>query len=108
MLAFHLDEHLDHAIAQGLRNRGINVTTTTDAGLPGAADDEHLEFALREQRVIVTADSDFLAIASQSSAHAGIAFVRRKSKEIGHIVRHLCLMSDYLEPADMAGAVEYI
>jgi hypothetical protein len=108
VLAFHLDEHMDHAIAYGLRSRGIDATTTVEAGLRGAADQAHLEFALREQRVIVTSDADFLAFASQSTAHAGIAYAPRGSRSIGQIVRNLCLMSDCLEPVEMAGQVEYL
>jgi hypothetical protein len=108
VLAFHLDEHMDHAIAQALKSRGIDVTTTSDAGLLGAEDAEHLEFARREQRVIVTVDSDFLAFAGQSSDHAGIAYAPRGSRSIGQIVRQLCMMSDCLEPADMAGKVEFL
>jgi hypothetical protein len=108
VLAFHLDEHMDHAIAYGLRSRGIDVTTTTEAGLLGADDPAHLEFALREQRVVVTNDADFLAFANQSIDHAGIAYAPRGSRSIGQIVRHLCLMNDCLEPADMTGRVEYL
>lgn len=37
-IRLHLDEHVDHEIATGLRTRGIDVTTTTDAGLLGADD----------------------------------------------------------------------
>lgn len=108
MLAFHLDEHMDHAIARGLRSRGIEITTTTEAGLLGADDSAHLEFARREQRVIVTNDVDFLAFASQSIDYAGIAYAPRDARSIGHIVRHLCLMNDCLEPAEMAGKVEFL
>lgn len=108
MLAFHLDEHMDHAIASGLRSRGIDVTTTTDAGLLGANDAEHLAFARAPQRVIVTSDPDYLAFASQSTEHAGIAFVPRGSRAIGYIVRQLCLLNDCLEPAEMAGKVEFL
>ena len=32
-MRFHLDEHVPHAIAEGLRRRGIDVTTTVEAGL---------------------------------------------------------------------------
>ena len=46
MLAFHLDEHMDHAIAHGLRGRGIDVTTTTEAGLLGADDAGHIAFGV--------------------------------------------------------------
>jgi hypothetical protein len=35
---FHLDEHVPPAIAEGLRRRRIDVTTTADAGLRGADD----------------------------------------------------------------------
>jgi predicted nuclease of predicted toxin-antitoxin system len=108
VLAFHLDEHMNNAIAQGLRSRGISVTTTSYAGLLGAEDSEHVAFALTERRVIVANDADFLAFAGQSTEHAGITYVPRGSRSIGHIVRHLCLMSDCLEPAEMKGRVEFL
>ena len=108
MLAFHLDEHMDHAIARGLISRGIDCSTTTDAGLLGASDETHIEFAVRERRVMVTNDPDFLAFANQNVAHAGIAFAPRNLRSIGHIIRYLCLMSDCLEPDDMAGKVEFL
>jgi hypothetical protein len=99
---------MDHAIARGLRSRGIECTTTTDAGLIGADDELHVEFALRELRVIVTTDPDFLAISSAGTKHAGIAYAPRGSRSIGHIIRCLCLMSDCLEPDEMVGKVEYL
>jgi hypothetical protein len=99
---------MDHAIANGLRRRGIEVTTTTDAGLLGADDDAHIEFALRQGRVIVTNDPDFLDFANQSTDHAGIAYCPRSARSIGNIIRYLCLMSDCLEPADMAGKIEFL
>ena len=108
MLAFHLDEHMDHAIALGLRSRGVDVTTTAEASLLGADDPLHLAFALLEQRVIVTNDSDFLVLVSQGIQHAGIAYVPRDSRSIGQIVRYLCLMNDCLDSADMAGKVEFL
>ena len=44
-IRFHLDEHVDHDIARGLRHRGIDVTTTTDAGLLEADDAQHIVYA---------------------------------------------------------------
>ena len=108
MLAFHLDEHIDHAIASALRSRGIDVTTTKDAGLLAADDTDHLAFALHQQRVIVTSDADYLAHANRGVAHAGIAFVPRGIRSIGHVVRHLLLMNDCLTPEEMAGRVEFL
>jgi len=59
-MRFHLDEHLPHAIAEGLRRRGIDVTTTVEACLRGASDDVHLAYALEQQRVIVQMTQIFL------------------------------------------------
>jgi hypothetical protein len=41
-IRFHLDENCAHSIAAGLRRRGIDVTTTRDAGLLGATDEYQL------------------------------------------------------------------
>lgn len=108
MLRFHLDEHIDHAVARALAARGIDVTTTTDAGLLGAEDDTHLAFARSTGRVIVTNDADFLHVASRDSSHHGVAFCAPGSRSIGEIARHLCLMHDCLEADDMIGKVEYL
>jgi hypothetical protein len=40
------DEQIPPAQADALRSRGIDETTTSDAGLNGTADREHLAFAL--------------------------------------------------------------
>ena len=56
MIRFHLDENVNHAIAHGLRLRGLDVTTATDAGLIGALDGQHVAFALANNRVVFTQD----------------------------------------------------
>jgi hypothetical protein len=107
-IRFHLDEHVDHAIALGLRKRGVDVTTATDAGLLSASDDEHLAFALRDNRVIYTNDRDFLVLHSQGAEHAGIAYCSSGTRSIGEIVRYLCLMHDCMTVEEMRGHVEHI
>ena len=72
-IRFHLDEHVDPAIANALRRAGIDVTTTIEAGLRTKDDESHFEFARLERRVIVTRDQDFLRLA-QTSNHSGIVF----------------------------------
>jgi predicted nuclease of predicted toxin-antitoxin system len=61
-IKFHLDENVHNAIAQGLRRRGIDVTTTPEKFLIGVSDEAQLTFALSENRVIFTQDTDFLRI----------------------------------------------
>jgi predicted nuclease of predicted toxin-antitoxin system len=108
VIRFHLDEHVDHAIARGLRDRGVDVTTATDTRLLGALDEEHLEFARRESRVIVTHDADFLRLAHETQDIPGVAFCASGSRTVGQIIRHLCLMNGCLSQEEMVGRVEYL
>ena len=73
MYRFHLDENVNPAIAEGLRLRGIDCTTTREVGLRGASDVEQLAFAISQQRILVTTDEDFLAIAPRQP-HVGILY----------------------------------
>ena len=107
-MRFHLDEHVAHAIADGLRRRGIDVTTTADAALLSAADDEHMAFAKRHGRVIVTQDTDFLRNAVNDSTHFGIAYYPHGKRAIGEVIRYLVLMHDAMTEDEMRGRIEYL
>ncbi len=107
MIKFHLDENVDHVIAHGLRLRGLDVTTATDANLIAASDPEHIAFALAEDRVIFTQDHDFLRHHSAGDKHVGIVYSQQGVSSIGDLVRHLHFLSDCLEPQDMRGMLEF-
>src|SRR5438045_765221 len=107
-IRFHLDEHVPHAVAEALRRLGIDVTTSTDAGLLGADDLEHFSFGFPEVRVIFTEDDDFLALAAQGMAHAGLAYCRQNTRSIGQIARGLELIWEIYEPDEMRNRVEFI
>jgi len=53
-IRFHLDENCSKAIADGLRRRGIDITTTPEAGLMGVPDDQQAAYGLAQGRVIFT------------------------------------------------------
>jgi predicted nuclease of predicted toxin-antitoxin system len=57
-IKFYFDEHVPRAVARGLERRGVNVLTAQDAGHLGISDREQLVFALQQERVVVTMDSD--------------------------------------------------
>lgn len=44
-IRYYLDEHIAGAVAEGLRRRGIEVLTLTEAEMLGASDEEHFVFA---------------------------------------------------------------
>ncbi len=108
MIRFHLDENVDHAIANGLLRRGINVTTSTDAGLLHASDKEQLAFASEHRRVIITHDQDFLRLHASGMEHAGIAYCRHRSRTISEIISALVIIHDCLTPGEMQGQVEFL
>ena len=108
MLRFHLDENVDYAIAVGLRGRSIDVTTTQEAGIQGASDEQQLFFALRESRVIVSHDDDLLVLHSRGVAHAGIAFSTLRTRTIGQLVLKLAALSRHFDPPDLMGRVEFL
>jgi predicted nuclease of predicted toxin-antitoxin system len=107
-IRFHLDEHIDRGVADGLRRRGIDVTTTAEAGLLGADDADHIAFALAQGRVIVSNDPDFLRAHHEGVRHAGIAYCHQQSRSVGEVVRALELIWDVLEPEEMHNRVEFI
>src|SRR5215212_7647763 len=100
-IRFHLDENVDPRVAAGLRLHGIDVTTTAEAGLLSASDPEQLDYIVREGRVIITQDTDFLRLASSGRAHPGIVFYSAGARSIGDIIRGARLVWELLEPAEM-------
>ena len=107
MIRFHLDQHVANDVAHGLRLRGIDVSTTHEAGLQDAEDLAHIAYALSEGRVIFTQDDDFLRHHHAGVIHTGIVYSKQGSRSIGEIVRYLKLIHDCLDEADMAGQLEY-
>ncbi|MBI3693605.1 MAG: DUF5615 family PIN-like protein [Acidobacteria bacterium] len=107
-LRFHLDEHIPSAVGQGLRRRGIDVTTTGEAGLAGIPDEQQLKFASREQRVMVTHDGDFLRLHRGGLPHAGIVYCKQGTPAIGEILHGLIFIHDLMTAQEMAGQVVYL
>jgi predicted nuclease of predicted toxin-antitoxin system len=106
-IRFHLDEHVDPAIAMALRRAGIDLTTTIEAGLRGRNDEAHLQFARAERRVLVTRDQDFLRLSGRVADHAGIVFYTA-NQSIREIIEGLILICEVMLPEEMAGNIEYI
>jgi hypothetical protein len=107
-IKFHLDEHVASAVADGLRRRGIDVTTTPEASLIGATDAEQLSYAATNHRVIFTNDLDFLRLHDRGVGHAGIAYCHRQSRSIGEIIGGLELIWEVLEAEEIRSRVEFL
>ena len=106
-IRFHLDEHVAHAVADGLRRLGVDVTTTTDAGLVGATDLQQLAYVVAEGRVLFTEDRDFLALVA-THEHPGFAYCDQNTRSIGQIIRGLELIWEVYEPEEMRNRIEFL
>ncbi len=107
-IRFHLDENCHRAVEEGLRRRGVDVTTTPEAGLLNATDDEQLTYRQAQARVIFTQDRDFLRIHTAGTSHPGIIYCDKGSRGIGEMIQGIVLIWEILEPAEMANRVEYL
>lgn len=55
----YTDEHISKAVVAALRTNGVDVLTVPEAGTLGASDEDHLERATADGRILVTQDRDF-------------------------------------------------
>jgi hypothetical protein len=107
-IRFHLDENVPPSIAEGLRRRGIDATTTPQAGLLGASDEKQLDFAHSEERVLVTCDTDFLRLDEQGVPHVGIVYSPKGRRSIGEFIHALVMIAECLAADEMKNHVEYL
>jgi hypothetical protein len=107
-IRYHLDEHIDTAIAVGLRRRGVNVTTTAEAGLLGARDPEQIAFATANQRVFVTRERGIAAEVPVGASHAGIVIARSARRHIGPTVLTLTHLHRTRTAEEMVDRIEYV
>ena len=107
-IRFHLDEDCHRAIAEGLRRRGIDVTTTPEIGLLSASDEEQAAQGRDTGRGIFTQDRDFLRLHAAGIPHAGIAYCHQQALSLGEIIAGLVLLWDHYEPEELRNRLEYL
>jgi len=107
-ILFHLDESVTTSLARPLRQRGIDVTTPTDASLLGASDGQHLVFAHQEKRVVVTYDADYLRLHQSGAKHAGIVYCHQAKYSLGGLLQMLLLIHASYTAEEIEGRVEYL
>ncbi|MCS3705912.1 hypothetical protein GGP62_000886 [Salinibacter ruber] len=106
-VCFYLDEHIPSAVAEGLRNRGVEVVMLSEAEMPGARDEEHLDFARRKGYVVVSHNDDFLRLVAEGHSHSGLVYVPRE-RSIGEMIRGLRRLADVFVGEGTTGRVEFL
>ena len=72
-----------------------------------ATDEQQLDHACREGRVLITQDRDFLQLNAMGAEHAGIAFFRQGTPP-GEVVGMIALLYEVLTADEMKGRVEFL
>jgi predicted nuclease of predicted toxin-antitoxin system len=107
-IRLYFDQHMQGAVVHGLRLRGMDVLTAQDAGRCGLSDQDQLAFAAAEGRVMVTFDSDYLALHRSDTPHEGIAWCPATKHSVGELIRFLLLLHAVMDRDAMRNHVEYI
>jgi predicted nuclease of predicted toxin-antitoxin system len=113
-IRLYLDEDsMSHSLAAGLRSRGVDVLTVLEAGLAKAPDEEQLEFATSEGRVIYSFNvQDFYQLHSEflsnGKSHAGIILCQQQQFSVGEQMRRLLRLMAALSADDMIDRVEFL
>lgn len=106
-IKLYTDEHVPKAVTRGLRERGVDVLTVSEAGMLGASDQEHLRFARKEGRVLFTQDDDFLRLHASGAEHGGLVYARQQTT-IGDMIYGLMLITELLDAEEMNGHLEFL
>jgi hypothetical protein len=101
------------AVVQGLRARGVDVTTAHEASMAGATDEEQVEFARDQGRILFSFNvSDFCRIhteySSQGKSHAGIILAPQQQYSIGEQIRRLLKLVAAKSAEEMQDRVEFL
>jgi len=113
-LTFHFDEDAEsHALVRALRDRGIDLTTSSELHLSEASDKEQLKVATQAGRVLVTYNAaDFCRLHRESlrtgQHHTGIVIAEQQRFAVGEMMRRLLRLRAAIMPAAMFDRLEFL
>ena len=104
---------MERAIVSGLRARGIDATSALEVGMADRSDEEQLEFARTEGRVLFSFNvSDFQRIhtqyLAQGKTHAGITLAAQQRYSVGERIRRLQKLIATRSAEEMTDRLEFL
>jgi hypothetical protein len=113
-IRFYFDaDSMERAVISGLASRGIDATTALEAGMHDASDEEQLQFANSQGRVLFSFNvHDFHRIHSeyttQGKSHAGIVLAPQQRYTIGERIRRLAKLVSMRTAEDISNQIEFL
>lgn len=105
-MRFLVDNPLSPHVAEGLRAAGHEAVHVRDYGLQAASDDAIFERAAAEERVIISADTDFSRmLALRQGSHPSVVLLRRPEEQVAVLVANLPDVAGDLERGSI-GVIE--
>ena len=108
----YMDVHIQLAVTEGLRRRGVDVLTSQDDGTREADDEVLLQRASDLNRILVTQDLDFCSIAADwqttGRPFAGLVFAHQLGPGIGRIIDDLELLAKCAEREELQDRILHL
>ena len=111
---FLFDEDFDGRIIRGLRRRltTLDSLTVREAGLLGVSDSHLLEWAVTEQRLLISHDHNTMRAYAEERLHAGLEMpgliLVQQDYPIGQAIDELALISEASMPEDWHGLILFL
>ena len=101
------------ALVRALRARRVDVLTALEAGMIERSDEEHLEYAAKEGRVLYSFNvKDFYRLhqeyLARGRSHAGIILARQQHYSVGKEIRRLLKLVATRSAEEMRNRVEFL
>ncbi|MBD3290007.1 hypothetical protein GF337_14460 [candidate division KSB1 bacterium] len=114
MIRFLADENFNNHIVRGivLRNPEIDILRLQDAGLSGEDDPTVLEFALMENRILLTHDVETIPKFAYSRAAEGKEippiFIIKQNVTISQIIENLLLFYECCDESELKNKILFL
>ena len=111
---FYLEEDsMRNALVRALRSRGVDVVTALDEGMVERDDEQHLDHAAAQGRVLFSFNvRDFnrlhTAYLSTGGSHAGIILAQQQRYSVGEQMRRLLKLIATRSAEEMRNRVEFL
>jgi predicted nuclease of predicted toxin-antitoxin system len=113
-ILLYIDEDsMDEDFVQALKSRSVDVLTVADAGMLHKSDEEQLDWASKNGRVIFSFNAkDFYKLHTirleQNLSHGGIILAPQQRYGIGDLMRGVLRLINSMSAEEMRGRLEFL